>query len=430
MRKASGVGHRLGAIYREYPRAFWSLVVVTFIDRLGGALLFPFFGLYITSKFGVGMTEVGMLFALWSVSSVVGTGLGGALTDRIGRKRMLIFSLMSSSLSSLIMGLIGSLQAFFMLALLAGIFTDTGGPAQQAMVADLLPEEKRAQGYGIIRVTFNLSVTIGPAIGGFLASRSYLLIFVADAVISLGVAVIVALALPETRPQASAEAKRDSVARTFAGYGRALRDRVFMIFLAACILMVFVYNNLYTTLGVYLRDVHGVAEARYGLLMSLNAAMVVLFQFAITRRIENLPPMLMMAAGALLYAIGFAMYGFTATYGFFMLAMAVITVGEMIVAPVSQALVSNMAPEDMRGRYMAVSGIITWSLPSAVGPMIAGAIMDNADPRWLWYLAGVVGMVSVGAFLLLHRSRRARGSRLSLSSLVVEVPQSSIWKVP
>jgi MFS family permease len=396
---------RLSGVYHEFPRPFWTLVAATFIDRVGGALLFPFFALYITKRFGVGMTEVGVLFALWSASAFVGSVLGGALTDRLGRKGMLIFGLLSTSLSSLIMGFVDSLEAFYTLALLVGVFTEAGGPAHQAMVADLLPEEKRAQGYGIIRVAFNLSVTIGPAIGGFLATRSYLLLFIADAVISLITAAIVYFALPETKPAARPGTQPESVAGTFGGYSRVLRDSLFMLFVGACLLMALVYMNMNTTLGVFLRDAHGVPEAGYGLIISLNAAMVVLFQFPITRRIQGFPPMLMMALGTALYAIGFAMYGFVAAYWLFMLAMVIITIGEMLVAPVSQALVARLAPEDMRGRYMAIYGF-SWSISFAVGPLLAGAIMDNADPRWLWYAAGLVGLLATAGFLLLHRQLR------------------------
>lgn len=389
-------------VYQEYPRPFWTLVGVTFIDHLGGALLFPFFALYITSRFGVGMTEVGLLFAVFSISSFAGSFLGGALTDRMGRKGMLIFSLVSTSISSVLMGLVNSLSAFFVLALVVGIFTETGGPARQAMVADLLPEEKRAQGYGIIRVVFNLSVTIGPAIGGFMASRSYLLLFIADAVISLISAFIVWRAMPETKPEAQPGAPQESIGDTFKGYSRVLRDTLFVLFISANVLMVFVYMNMNTTLGVYLRDVHDVIESRYGLILSMNAAMVVLFQFPITRRIEKLPPMMMMALGSALYAVGFAMYGFVSTYTLFLVAMAIITIGEMLTAPVGQALIARFAPEDMRGRYMAIAGF-SYGIPYAVGPLFAGLILDNADPRILWWAAGIVGMMAVSMFMWLHR---------------------------
>jgi MFS family permease len=394
---------RIRSLYYEYRRAFWILVGVTFIDRLGGALLFPFFALYITSKFNVGMSEVGVLFALFFVSSAIGTTLGGALTDRWGRKRMIIFSLLSSSLSTVLMGLVDTLSAFYVLALVSGIFTDTGGPAYEAMTADLLPESKRAQGFGIIRVALNLAVAIGPLIGGLLATRSYLLLFVIDAIVSAVVALLVFLYLPETKPRAKVGAPRESLAATFRGYFQVLRDKTFMLFFGACILSTLVYMNMNTTLGVYLRDEAGVAEAGYGLLISLNALMVVFLQFPITRRIEDRPPMIMMAVGTALYAIGFALYGFVSTYFYFAVAMAIITVGEMIVIPVARALTANLAPEDMRGRYMAVFGF-SWGIPFAVGPYLAGLIMDSAaDPSWLWYITGMVGAVAVAGFLYLQR---------------------------
>jgi predicted MFS family arabinose efflux permease len=393
---------RVTALYHEYPRHFWTLVGVTFIDRLGGALLFPFFALYITSKFGVGMTEVGVLFAAFSFSSFLGTMLGGALSDRLGRKGMLVFSLITTSFSSVAMGLVDSLELFYTLALLVGIFTDTGGPAYNAMVADLLPPAKRAQGYGIIRVVFNLSVTIGPAIGGFLAARSYLSLFLTDAIISLISAAIVWRAMPETKPTALPDQEPETIAGTFKGYFKVLRDSLFMLFLGASILMGFVYMNMNTTLGVFLRDAHGIPESGYGLILSLNAAMVVLFQFPITRRIEGFPSMLVMACGAALYAIGFAMYGFVSVYILFMLAMVIITIGEMLIAPVSQAIVAGFAPEDMRGRYMAVSGF-SWGIPYAAGPVLAGIILDRGDPRMLWWIAGLVGALAVSMFLWLHR---------------------------
>ena len=103
-------------VYHEYPRVFWALMVITFVDRVGGALIFPFFALYITSKFNVGMAEVGILFATFSLSSFAGSAIGGALTDRFGRKGIIIFGLITSSLSSLAMGLTNSFQMFFVLA--------------------------------------------------------------------------------------------------------------------------------------------------------------------------------------------------------------------------------------------------------------------------------------------------------------------------
>ncbi|HNH05938.1 MAG TPA: MFS transporter [Anaerolineales bacterium] len=400
-------------LYHEYPRTFWILIVITFIDRIGGALLFPFFALYLTSKFGVGMADVGVLFAAFSVSSFVGSAVGGALTDRFGRKGIIIFGLIASSFSTVAMGLVTSFEYFFVLAFFIGILTDVAGPAHQAMIADILPEDKRADGYGILRVAFNLSVVIGPAIGGLLAARSYLMLFLSDAAISLLTVILIAIFLPETKPEAHPDAPKESMTRTFAGYGQVFRNTAFMLFLGAVLLQVFTYMNMNTSLGVFLRNEYGINESGYGLLLSINAAMVVLMQFPITRRITNFPPMLMMAAGTFLYVIGFSMYGFVTTYAMFVAAMVIITFGEMVVSPVAQALVASFAPEEMRGRYMAVSGF-SWGIPFAVGPYLAGLIIDGPSPHMLWYAAGIVGALSTVGFLVLYRVKSKQTQNLEL----------------
>ena len=251
---------RLANIYHEYPPAFWTVVVVNFIDRLGGSLLFPFFALYVTKKFNVGMTEVGGLFAIWSVSSFIGGFPGGALTDRLGRKGMIIFSLVATSLSSLALGFVNTIGLFFVVGFISGIFTEIGSPAYQAIVADILPEEKRTQGYGIIRVAFNLAVVFGPVIGGFIATHSYLALFITDAVISLVAAVVVLFAIAETRPKVQPDAEPETAAESFGGYLRVLRDAPFMTFVTISTLAWLVYMNMNTTLGVFLCNVHGIPE--------------------------------------------------------------------------------------------------------------------------------------------------------------------------
>src|SRR5512143_127465 len=336
---------RASQIYREYPRTFWMMILVNFIDRLGGSLLFPFFALYLTRRFGIGMTQVGILFAVFSLSSFLGAFPGGALTDRFGRKWIIIFSLLASSLSTLLMGFVASFQLFMLIAFISGIFTDVGGPAYEAVFIDVLPEEKRPSGFGIRRVAFNLAIVAGPAIGGLIAARSYLALFVIDAIVSSIVALLVFVLIPETKPALAEGTKQESTAQSFGGYLRVLRDGRFMAFVGACLLAWLVYMNMNTTLGVYLRDQHHVAEVGYGALISINAAMVVLLQFPITRQIEKRPPMLMMAAGTLLIAGGLALYGFVGNYSLFVVAIAILTFGEMVTIPIANAVVASFAAE-------------------------------------------------------------------------------------
>jgi MFS family permease len=300
------------------------------------------------------------------------------------------------------MGLSPTLGIFIAIAAIVGTLSSIGGPAHEAVVADLLPPEKRAEGYGIIRVIFNAAVVIAPATAGLLIARSYLLLFIVDAVISLIAAAIVVFALPETKPQAHADAQPESMGRTFAGYRQVFKDGPFVAFVIVSVMMTLVYMNMNTTLGVYLRDGHSLPETGFGLLLSLNALMVVLLQFWLTRRLEKYKPMLMMALGSIFYAVGFAMYGFVSGFQMFAVAMVIITIGEMIVSPFQQALVARFAPEDMRGRYMAVSGL-SWGLAFAAGPYLAGLILDHAHPAWLWLACGILGILASAGFYILDK---------------------------
>ena len=401
---------KIKRIYNEYPNPFKVLILATFIDRLGSFLLFPFFALYITGHFEVGWTEVGILFSVFSAASIFGSAIGGALADKYGRRAMLLLGLVASGIGSIGMGLVDNLNLFYILAALLGTLGNLGNPARQAMVADLLPKETQAQGFGLLRVAVNLSATIGPILGGFLAAQSYLFLFIADAVSSLITAMIVYLVIPETKPQKQDDKPEETIMKTFVGYKEVLKDWVYMLFLSVSAITVLVYMQMNSTLSIFLRDVHKFPPQSFGLLLSMNAVMVVIFQFWITKKISKYAPMKMMAVGTLLYMIGFGMYGFISAIYLFFIAMAILTVGEMIVIPVSQATVALFAPEDKRGRYMAVYGF-HWSIPNLFGVLGAALVEKHLGPNWVWYLAGILSLIAVVGFLLLHGVIKNRFSK-------------------
>jgi len=393
---------KLKAIYSEFPRKFWVVVGVSFIDRVGGTLLFPFFSLYITQKFNVGMTQAGMILGLFAIFGLFGGMIGGALTDRYGRRKIIIIGLVFSAVSTLTLGLVNQFATLIPLAVVIGLLSHFAGPAHDAMVADILSEKQRQEGFGILRVVGNMAWIIGPTIGGFVAKRSFMALFIIDAVVSCVVALLFFLFMPETKPiRDEIHEKAESILTTFRGYGTVLRDSAYMWFLVAGILMGLVYQQMYNSLSVYLRDNHGIEPSGYGFLLTVSAIVVILFQFTTTRLIKHKPPFLMMALGTTFYVVGFSMFGWVSAYYMFALAIVVITIGEMIVVPTSQTLAANFAPEEMRGRYMAVFGLL-WMIPATIGPGAAGYILDNYNPNLLWYIGGVLCMVSVFGYLLLH----------------------------
>jgi MFS family permease len=398
---------RLRSTYHDYPRNFWVLVGASFIDTIGSTAFRPFFALYITQRFGVGMTEAGLLFAVFALSSFVGSILGGALADRFGRKSIMVFGLVVSALSSLLLGLASTLATVLVLVIFVGVLSDIAGPARQAAVVDILPERKRTEGFGVLRVATNLAWIVGPSLGGILAAQSFFWIFVVDCITSLIAAIIVVRLIPETRPSTPQMEHHESIVQTFRGYGTVLHDKVYAAFLAVSALMNLVYIQMYTTLSVYLFDIHDVPANGYGYLMSMNAVIVVMYQIWLTRRLRPYRALPLMAAGTVLYAIGFTMYGFVSAYVLFAIAMVAITFGEMIVIPTSTALAARLAPEDMRGRYMAIFGA-SWVISAMLGPSGGGYLLDNYNPNLVWYLCGILSAVAIAGFLVLDSRTRQR----------------------
>src|ERR1051325_2717420 len=138
---------RLNKIYYEFPRLFWIVVGVSFIDGIGSTLLFPFFALYITQKFGVGMTEAGVLLGMSSLFGLIGSVIGGALTDKFGRRQLILFGLVFSALSSLLFGLAWDIKTLYFIIVVVGLLSRIANPAYDAMLADILPEPKRQEGF-------------------------------------------------------------------------------------------------------------------------------------------------------------------------------------------------------------------------------------------------------------------------------------------
>ncbi len=418
---------KLKQTYQEFPETFWVLTFSSFIDQIGGFMLMPFIAIYMTSVFGLTMVQMGFVFIIVGVGNMIGGMIGGAITDKIGRKKCALYGLLSSGLFSIVFIFINTITGIYILVGFMGFLGSIGGPARQAMIADILPPKQRVEGFGIVRVIVNMSATIGPALGGLLAIYSFKYLFLADAITSFITAIIFVLKIPETLPKSSeiqekgqeSQPSEESKPKKEGGYKAVFMDWRFMLFVLISAFMSLAYMQMISTLPVFLTRELGFDLNIYGLLISMNAFMVVIFQFWITRKIKMFPALVMMAIGNLLYGIGFGMYGLIATVPLAFIAMIIITIGEMVVAPFSQSIAANLAPEDKRGRYMAVHG---WSelFPMLFGIIGAGAIMDNMDSSILWYLTGIFCFIAAAGYVLLHFVSKDHFSQLDGSENSVD----------
>lgn len=396
---------RLQREFAGFPRSFWVLFFGSIINSVGAGLVFPFLSLYLRQKLGAPMTTVGIIVTVWSLAAFPGQLAGGELADRLGRRGMMVLSLLASGATALGFGLAGTLPAFLVLALVAGLTNSAYGPAASAMVADLVEPGRRARAYGLLRITSNFGYALGPALGGLIAGRSYLLLFVLSALASLLYAAIVFWGTYETKPQdahLAAQAREGP-----GGFLHVLRNGPFLLFCALAVASELPYSQMTMILPVHMKENFGLAERYFGWVMTTNAGLVALLQYSVSRWAERRPRLRMMALGAALYGLGVGSVALARGFPWFVGSMVLVTFGEMISVPIANAVAADMAPPDLRGRYMAFFGL-TWTTGYAIGPVLGGLVVDHLSVRLLWPLMCALGAMATAGFLLLHRTMAGR----------------------
>jgi MFS family permease len=368
----------------------------TFINRFGGFVL-PFLVLYLTRR-GYSAFEAGAALSLYGVGSMGANLFGGHLADRVGRRNTIALSMFSSAATLLTLSQLTSLAPILALTFLAGVTAELYRPAAAALIADLTPNGERVTAYALYRLAVNAGFAAGPAVAGLIAERSFLSLFVIDAVTSVIYGIIVLRMLPrETRPGFARTSARDLSALRM-----VLADRRFATLLIASALISFVFQQGYATLPLHVRAI-GHSTTLYGDLMSLNGALIIVLELWLTGVTRRFAPRVAIAAGLLLIGVGYGSTGFAHTTATMAATVVVWTFGEMCFSPVASAYVADIAPDDMRGRYQGLFAL-TFSFGMVMAP-IGGTALLGIDPRLLWGVC--LGLGVFAAMLVTANARRA-----------------------
>ena len=370
----------LWANLKALPRPAWVLFGGTFINRFG-TFVMPFLAIYM-SRLGFTPAQAGLAVSSYGGGHIVASVLGGHLADRIGRRHTIALSMFASTVTMLALSQARTLPWIVVLAFLVGMAAELYRPAAAALLSDLVPPEQRIAAFGMYRFAINLGFAAGPATAGFLANKSFFYVFAGDAVTSFIYGVVALLALPH----GVRSAQKDE--HPAEGFRAALRDRAFLFFLAATLCLTFIDFQLHSTIPLYIASL-GYTPATYGLLLSINGTIIVVFELVLTAWTQRLPAQPLIALGYALNGIGIALTGFAASVPALAMTVVVWTLGEMIYAPVSGAYVSALAPERLRGRYMGMWHS-TYSLGMLLGPAI-GTWIYGQHPAALWWTCVALG---------------------------------------
>jgi len=395
------LSRRISQATAGYPRQFWILFWGMLISAAGGSMVWPFLTIYMHWRLDIPLTTVALLLTLQASTGLVATTVSGPAVDRYGRKIALVSGLTAGAVVLAAMGMAGSLALWAVLLAVDGSFSPLYRVAANSMVADLIEPERRAGAYALLRMITNLGVAIGPAIGGFVTTISYATAFGIAAMAYLIFALLVLFLVAETAPKRTQPVQFDKGS----GYQFILRDRHFLTFCGLYSMSGMIYSMLMVLLPVYAKENFGVPESQYGFIVATNATMVVLFQYGVTRIIERYQHLLALGVGSLFYALGVGSVAWGWNFPTFLASMVILTIGEMIMIPTSTVLTANLAPLDMRGRYMGVYSM-TWGIAFGIGPVVGGLLNDHIAPVGIWYGGLVIGLAAaLGFFLMARRSQ-------------------------
>jgi MFS family permease len=400
---------------RDMPGTAWFLIAGIFINRAGSFVIL-FLALYLTRQLGLSAVQAGTALAAYGVGEVLAGGLGGDLADRLGRRITIIASMLLSSASLIALSQAKRYDVIVGTAFVVGLVSEMYRPASSALVADLVPKGQRVTTFAVVRLASNLGFAIGSAVAAFLATRSFQLIFAADAGSSALFALIAVLTLPPDRPR-----KEERSHAADSGYRQMFRDRAFMFVVVAAILITFVYYQELLGMPLRVREV-GLSNADFGLLLTFNGLLIVLFELPISSITMRYDARIIMALGFALVGIGFSLTGAATTMPMLLGTVLIWSIGEMIGAPVSYAYVADVAPPGMQGRYQGVFGL-AWGSGAVTGPLLAGAFLPQGAAIF-WPLLAVFGLVAAFLILLSRRRQQATVGRSSFEPPPEAVPSS------
>jgi MFS family permease len=381
----------------DLPRSFWVIWIGTVINRLG-YVVEPFLALYLVRGRGLSVGTAGVLIACFGAGAFVSQPIGGMLADHIGRRVTIIVGMTGSAVGFIALGLAPSLLAIGAAAALSGLAIDLYRPAVAAIVADIVPSEHRARAFGLIYWGLNIGVGVAAVAGGFLAQHSYWFLFVLDAATCLGFAVVVAVGLPETRP-----AGHD---QEHGGYRTALSDGLLVALAASAFVSGLVYLQSFVTLPLVM-SIHGLGPSAYGLAYVINPIAVIVLQPVTIRWLAKQRLVLVFGGGSVLLGLGFFLTLFARSIPAYAATVLVWTLGEIAFNAVGPALVADLAPIHLRGRYNGVFGT-SFGAAALVAPIIGTLTLEHLGEGYLWSGCLVASVVAGGAVVLLGARIDAR----------------------
>ncbi len=376
----------------------WWLALITLINR-AGTMVVPFLSLYLTKSLDFTLADVGWIMSAFGAGSVLGSWLGGKLTDKIGYYKIMVFSLITSGVLFIFLQFLNTFEELCIGVFVLMAVADMFRPAMFVALSAYSKPENKTRSVTLIRLAINLGFSAGPAVGGLIiVTMGYSGLFWLDGITCVLAGILLLNVLnPKT-------------ARTFdevviQNPKSAYKDTSYLIFLAAMILFSISFLQYFSTMPLYYKDIHFLNENKIGLLMGLNGLLIFILEMPFVKYLENgrFTKMSLIIIGAIFTGLSFLVLNLTTWAGVLIIGMVLMTIGEMVAFPFSNAFALKRAKRGNQGEYMALYSI-AFAIAHILGHNTGMQFVDRFGFDFTWY--SVTGLMFVSILILLFLKRR------------------------
>ncbi|MFT6870610.1 MAG: putative MFS family arabinose efflux permease [Paraglaciecola sp.] len=389
-------------IFKNYIRTFkglskevWWLSLITLINR-AGTMVIPFLSLYLNKNLNFSIPDIGWIMSFFGLGSVVGTWIGGKLTDKIGYYKVMFVSLILTGIFFVLLQYVTTFKGFCAGIFLVMLVADAFRPAMFVALSAYSKPENKTRSVTLIRLAINLGFSAGPAVGGFIITGiGYQGLFWIDGVTCALAAVLLLQVLHPKKVKTQDEVKVENPVSAY-------KDGPFWIFFIAMFIFGFVFLQYFSTIPLYYKDAWFLSELEIGLLMGFNGFFIFIFEMPLIKWLENPKnsKIKLVAIGLFLVAISFIVLNMSSWVGILLVGMLLMTVGEMIAFPFSNAFAVERAKKGNQGEYMALYSI-AFSLSHIFSHNIGMQMIDKFGFEFTWNAITIFALLGVAILFLL-----------------------------
>ncbi|MBC7523562.1 MAG: MFS transporter [Flavobacterium sp.] len=378
--------------FKGFSREIWILTLITFINR-AGTMVLPFLSKYLKEDLHFTYSQVGWIMVCFGCGSMLGSWLGGKLSDKIGFYRIMIFSLFVSGLLFFILQYIKSFYGLCLGMFCIMVIADMFRPAMFVSLGAYAKPENRTRSLTLVRLAINLGFAAGPALGGLIImNKGYQGLFWADGGTCITAIIVFALLVKEKKKSKFIDKKEPNIVLNHSVF----KDKPFWIFLGSCVITGILFFQLFTTMPLYHKEQFNLTEFQTGLLLTLNGLMIFFLEMPIVGYIERnkINKVKIINLGCLAMAISMFLMLLNFWVGILVIMMLFMTFGEMFAFPFSNSFAMSRAPKGHEGRYMAIF-TMSFSMAHILSAKVGMGIIATFGYQANWLFMGILGLIGV-----------------------------------